>query len=159
MLRSINQRMGKRGFTLVEIMIVVVIIGLLAAMAVPAFKRARKQAQETAIKNNMRQIWSAAQQYMMEYGNSLVTVGQVVKYQDPTNKATFKGDPKDDAGNSISYTSVIKCVLNEDYGKLQCSTDGTTWLTEGNIVDNATKSRVTYKRAGDAADTIVVMDI
>jgi type IV pilus assembly protein PilA len=63
---------NKKGFTLVEIMIVVVIIGLLAAMAIPAFQKVRGTAQEKAITNNLRQVVSGAQRYMAETGESQV---------------------------------------------------------------------------------------
>lgn len=53
---------------MVEIMIVVAIIGLLAAIAIPNFLRARAKSQATACINNMRQIDSAVQQFCMESG-------------------------------------------------------------------------------------------
>ena len=56
------------GFTLVEIMIVVAIIGLIAALAVPGLIRARKRTQATAILNELRLIDSAMDQYALEYG-------------------------------------------------------------------------------------------
>ena len=54
------------GFTLVEIMIVVAIIALLAAIAVPGFLRARKRSQATRILNDLRHIDSAVDQYALE---------------------------------------------------------------------------------------------
>jgi prepilin-type N-terminal cleavage/methylation domain-containing protein len=56
----------KAGFTLVEIMIVVAIIGLLAAIAIPNFVRARTTAQTTACITNLRQIDGAKQQWALE---------------------------------------------------------------------------------------------
>jgi len=55
-----------QGFTLVEIMIVVAIIGLLAAIAIPNFVRARESAQANACINNLRQIDGAKQQWALE---------------------------------------------------------------------------------------------
>ena len=57
---------NKSGFTLVEIMIVVAIIGLLAAIAIPNFVRARTTAQQNACINNLRQIDGAKQQWGLE---------------------------------------------------------------------------------------------
>ena len=62
-----------RGFTLVEIMIVVAIIALLAAISVPGFLRARKRSQGTIIKNDLRWIDSAKDQYAIEYNKTIVT--------------------------------------------------------------------------------------
>ena len=66
-----NTRSNK-GFTLVEIMIVVVIIGLLAAMAIPAFQKVRQSSQDKAVLNNARQLSAAADQYYLENGVSTV---------------------------------------------------------------------------------------
>ena len=69
---------NKKGFTLVEIMIVVVIIGLLAAMAIPAFQKVRETSQTKAITNNLRQLASAADQYFLENGVTEVAQTELV---------------------------------------------------------------------------------
>ena len=80
MLNKLNQRRG--GFTLVEIMIVVAIIALLAAIAVPGFLRARKRSQASRIINDLRLIDSAVDQYAIETNK---TSGATVNTADWTN--------------------------------------------------------------------------
>jgi prepilin-type N-terminal cleavage/methylation domain-containing protein len=80
MLETINKR--RVGFTLVEIMIVVAIIALLAAIAVPGFLRARKRAQATRILNDLRLIDSACDQYAVETNK---TTGATIAVSDWTN--------------------------------------------------------------------------
>ena len=80
MFNKINSRRG--GFTLVEIMIVVAIIALLAAIAVPGFLRARKRAQASKILNDLRMIDAAVDQYAIETNRM---TGNTVAVADWTN--------------------------------------------------------------------------
>jgi prepilin-type N-terminal cleavage/methylation domain-containing protein len=79
---SHSKSLRHRGFTLVEIMIVVAIIALLAAIAVPGFLRARKRSQASRILNDLRMIDSAVDQYAIETGRK---TGDVVGIADWTN--------------------------------------------------------------------------
>ena len=63
----------KSGFTLVEIMIVVAIIGLLAAIAIPSFVNARTKSQQNACINNLRQISGSKDQYALDKGGTAPT--------------------------------------------------------------------------------------
>src|SRR6516165_5554317 len=74
--------LNQKGFTLVEIMIVVAIIALLAAIAVPGFLRARKRSQASKMLNDLRMIDAAIDQYAIETNR---TTGNTVNTADWTN--------------------------------------------------------------------------
>ena len=86
-----NQR---QGFTLVEIMIVVAIIGLLSAIALPNFVRARENAQTNSCINNLRQIDAAIQEYALENNaaSGAVVVGDDVAPYLPRGTVTSAVD-------------------------------------------------------------------
>ena len=65
---KLKKLLGKGGFTLVEIMIVVAIIGLLAAVAIPNFMRARERAQENACIANLKQVDGAKTLWALDTG-------------------------------------------------------------------------------------------
>ena len=101
MLNKLNNRRG--GFTLVEIMIVVAIIALLAAIAVPGFLRARKRSQASRVLNDLRLIDAAVDQYAIE--NNKGTGSSVLK-------ADWTKYLK--AGTNLALTA--KDILGNDYG-------------------------------------------
>src|SRR5499427_9222385 len=88
---------SRKAFTLVEIMIVVAIIALLAAIAVPGFLRARKRSQASRILNDLRMIDSACDQYAIETNRK---TGDVVAVTDWTNYLK-KGTQLYNSGNSL----------------------------------------------------------
>ena len=101
MLNKLNKRRG--GFTLVEIMIVVAIIALLAAIAVPGFLRARKRSQASRILNDLRMIDAAVDQYAIETNRSTNFVVGVTDWTNYLKK------------NSILYNTG-KSLLGSTYG-------------------------------------------
>ncbi len=106
MLQKLNK--NRVGFTLVEIMIVVAIIALLAAIAVPNFLRARKRSQATRILEDLRMIDAAIDQYAIETNkNTGASVGwsDVVLYLKAGSTLANSGT-NDLLGNSFGTFSV-----------------------------------------------------
>jgi prepilin-type N-terminal cleavage/methylation domain-containing protein len=121
LLKMNTSSLHRKGFTLVEIMIVVAIIALLAAIAVPGFLRARKRSQASRILNDLRMIDSALDQYAIEHNK---------KSNDPVAVADWtdyvkKGSPLYNTGNSLLGTAygpqtvdLIPQVPSNDYNVL-----------------------------------------
>ena len=99
----------RRGFTLVEIMIVVAIIALLTSIAAPGFMRARKRAQATRVVNDLRLIDSAIDQYAIETSKA---TGATVSVPDWTNYlkkgSNLYSTGKDVFGNAFGNQQVDK---------------------------------------------------
>lgn len=76
--REVRFRRIACGFTLVEIMITIVIVGLLAALAIPGFNHVRQVSQDKMVFGNMRQLASAAEQYFLEYGTSTAAMTALI---------------------------------------------------------------------------------
>jgi prepilin-type N-terminal cleavage/methylation domain-containing protein len=124
MLQKLNSRRG--GFTLVEIMIVVAIIALLAAIAVPNFLRARKRSQATRILEDLRLIDAAQDQYAIE-----------------TNKA---------AGATILWTDVQNYLKKGSALYNSNATDLLGGPFNGGTVDGVPKlSATTFNKLSDVA--------
>ena len=128
MLRKLTTK--RAGFTLVEIMIVVAIIALLAAIAVPGFLRARKRSQASKILNDLRLISSAMDQYAIEAGKKTgddIVVADWTKYlkKDTNLEATGKDLFGQDYGDQS--VDALPHVAQSTFDALSDVTDATFW--------------------------------
>jgi prepilin-type N-terminal cleavage/methylation domain-containing protein len=128
MLRRLTTK--RAGFTLVEIMIVVAIIALLAAIAVPGFLRARKRSQASKVLNDLRLISSAMDQYAIESGKKTsdpINVDDWTKYIKKDTMLYVTGtDLFGQAYGSQTVDSLPK-VPQTTYDNLSDVTDNTFW--------------------------------
>ena len=96
-------RKDRSAFTLVEIMIVVAIIGLLAALAIPGFVKARKQSQGRRILNDARQMDAAIDQWALETGQ---TDGNAINTTSAATYLKTAWKSNDLLGNAYAVTVV-----------------------------------------------------
>jgi len=101
-LKNAGSQRKHRGFTLVEIMIVVGVIGLLTSLALPSFVKARNTAQQTSCINNLRQIDNAKEQAALAYG---VSDGASIDAA-AVNEYIRMGAPSCPGGGSYTYNNI-----------------------------------------------------
>jgi prepilin-type N-terminal cleavage/methylation domain-containing protein len=77
---------NRKGFTLIELMIVVVIIGILAAIAIPKFNQASARAKEKEADGILKQIYTLQETYTANHGTPALTFAALVEvgWEDPT---------------------------------------------------------------------------
>lgn len=129
----------KKGFTLVELMVVIVIIGILAALAIPRFLGATNKAKATEFKPVLKQIYTLQEAYKQEkdaYGTSAA----MIAFDVPT-----AGNPR------FTYSILVGTGANKTVGKAVLTTAGTIKKVSG--ADMTTAEGVACANAGTTAAT------
>lgn len=94
------KRLGEKGFTLLELMIVIAIIGILASLAQPSYKAAVRKSREAALKENLYNIRGVLDQYYADNGKYPDSLDDVV------TKGYMRGVPVDPITNSNNWQTV-----------------------------------------------------
>jgi prepilin-type N-terminal cleavage/methylation domain-containing protein len=117
----------RKGFSLIEIMIVVAIIALLAVIAMPNYFRARKRAQAARIIDDLRALSSAVDQYTIEFGRvqgQVLSLDQIKPYV-KTHTVLYESG-KDALGHDFQPTYVVDDPINTPVG---------TWAAMSDVTD------------------------
>ena len=119
-----KQRM-KKGFTLVEIMIVVAIIAILAAIAIPNFVKYRKESQQASCEQTRAQIVTAAENWGSKTANSEASTVTIATLAPTDGSGYFKNEPKCPDGGTFTISK------NETSGAWECTCSKHTATAEG----------------------------
>lgn len=99
----------RRGFTLVELLIVIIIIGVIAAIAIPSFASRTLAARESALRSNLKQVRGAIERFRADTGLWPAVLGDLLRSNAPANGLNNGGQPKPIAAGSFRgpYLHVI----------------------------------------------------
>jgi type IV pilus assembly protein PilA len=105
--QSMTRRTLKRGFTLIELMIVVAIIGILAAIAIPNFIKFQAKSKQTEAKANLKAIFTAQRSQFQEHDKYLSNVGELGFAPERGNRYWYQLDVAGTNQNRAAVTALI----------------------------------------------------
>jgi len=146
-------RIGKKGFTLIELMIVVAIIGILAAIAIPNFLKFQAKSKQSEAKTNLKAVYVAETGYFGE--NNAYANFAVVGWQ-PVGKTLLYGYGLDGAVPTDPATSGTTTDFNgtTEYSSTNGITGAQTWVVTGIGAGTATPAFTTSSFTAGAAGQI-----
>jgi len=117
-----KMRKGEKGFTLIELMIVVAIIGILAAIAIPQFASYRQRAQDSAAKSALKNLATAQENYYAEYNtyaSGLATLSAWFQPESTLSVSLLSADTDSWSATAKHTSSANTFTYNSSAGGLQ----------------------------------------
>lgn len=132
-----NSEFREKGFTLIELIIVITLIGILVGLGLPQFKNATKRAREAALKENLFTLRKLINQYLVDKGNypqSLQTlVDEEYLYRIPDDPMTKSTDTWVEIPQVMTMeemaTGTMPGIMDVQSGSDGISTEGTAYNT------------------------------
>lgn len=122
-----NKKQGQKGFTLIELMIVIAIIGILAAIAIPNFISYRKRSYDSAAQSDLKNFMTAQEAYFVDYE-------KYADFESTTGNATTKSVSLGSTDAYISKGVTIDCsaAAEDSYTMTAYHSSGSvTWTVHG----------------------------